>query len=161
MNEESRLGGVAAARPGGGACGRRRIAGLTVCDNQSVMRTLAVLALVLWLVAAAVAAQPPMTKLQIEVRNLSDKPIERASVVVRFVSGHSTMKLGKKIITTWEVRTNQDGVAKVPELPQGQIRVQVIATGYQTFGQIFDVTETEKTIQVKLNPPQAQYSPQE
>jgi len=48
----------------------------------------------------AVAAQPPMTKLQIEVRNLSDKPIERASVVVRFVSGHSTMKLGKKIITT-------------------------------------------------------------
>jgi hypothetical protein len=34
----------------------------------------------------------------------------------------------------------------------------VIAKGYQTFGQVFDVKEEEKTLEVKLNPPQAQYS---
>jgi len=34
----------------------------------------------------------------------------------------------------------------------------VIAKGYQTFGQIFDVTEEEKTIDIKLNLPQQQYS---
>jgi hypothetical protein len=69
--------------------------------------------------------------------------------------------MGKKVITSWEVRTNQEGVAKIPELPQGDIRIQVIAKGYQTFGQTFEVNETEKTIEIKLNPPQAQYSPQQ
>jgi hypothetical protein len=36
--------------------------------------------------------------------------------------------------------------------------VQVIAKGYQTFGNTFEVEEEEKTIEVKLNPPQPQYS---
>jgi len=34
----------------------------------------------------------------------------------------------------------------------------VIAKGYQTFGQIFDITEPEKTVPITLNPPQQQYS---
>jgi len=34
----------------------------------------------------------------------------------------------------------------------------VIAKGYQTFGQTFEVMEEEKTIEVQLNPPQPQYS---
>jgi hypothetical protein len=36
--------------------------------------------------------------------------------------------------------------------------VQIIAKEYQTFGQNFDVDEEEKTIDIKLNPPQPQYS---
>jgi hypothetical protein len=56
------------------------------------------------------------------------------------------------------MRTNQEGIAKVPEIPQGTILIQVIATGYQTFGQTFEVNELEKTIEVKLNSPQEQYS---
>ena len=71
------------------------------------------------------------------------------------------VKLGKKIMTSWEVRTNQEGLAKIPELPQGSIRIQVIASGYQTFGQVYEVKEAEKTIEIKLNPPQAQYSSHE
>jgi len=101
---------------------------------------------------------PPMTKLRIEVKNLNNKPVDRASVVVRFVEGRSIAKFGKKIITNWELRTNQEGVARIPTIPQGKIRVQVIAKGYQTFGQVFDVKEEEKTLEVKLLPPQAQYS---
>lgn len=104
------------------------------------------------------SADPPMTRLRIEVRNYNGKPVERASVVVRFVEGRSPAKLGKKIITQWEVRTNQEGVVKIPPIPQGKILVQVIAKGYQTFGQTFEVAEEEKTIEVKLNPPQPQYS---
>jgi hypothetical protein len=45
--------------------------------------------------------------------------------------------LGKAIRTSFELRTNQDGEAKIPTIPQGQIQVQAIAKGYQTFGQIF------------------------
>lgn len=103
-------------------------------------------------------ADPPMTKVQVEVRTLSDKPVERASVVVRFVEGRSAIKLGKKIVTSFQTKTNQDGIAKIPELPQGKLRVQVIAKGYQTFGDTFEVEEAERTILVKLNPPQPQYS---
>lgn len=99
-----------------------------------------------------------MTALRIEVRTPGDKPVERASVVVRFVEGRSYIKLGKKIKTNWELRTNQDGVAKIPPIPQGKILVQVIAKGYQTYGQTYDVNEEEKTIEIKLNPPQAQFS---
>jgi hypothetical protein len=77
---------------------------------------------------------------------------------VRFVEGHSVVKLGKSVLTTFEMRTNQEGEVKIPQIPQGKIRVQVIAKGYQTFGQVFDVTEDEKTIDIKLNPPQQQYS---
>jgi hypothetical protein len=50
------------------------------------------------------------------------------------------------------------GVAKIPPIPQGKIQVQVIAKGYQTFGQTYNITEEEKTIQLTLNPPQPQYS---
>jgi hypothetical protein len=78
--------------------------------------------------------------------------------VVDFVEGRSVLKLGKKVITHWEVRTNQEGMAKVPALPQGKVRIQVIARGYQTFGQIYEVEEDEKTLTIKLNPPQPQHS---
>jgi hypothetical protein len=106
----------------------------------------------------AVFADAPMTKLKIDVRTLGNKPVDRAAVIVQFVEGRSIVKLGKKIHTRWEVRSNQEGLAKIPAIPQGKIRIQVIAKGYQTFGQVFDVDEEEKTIQIKLNPPQPQYS---
>ncbi|HBY64359.1 MAG TPA: hypothetical protein DEH78_31445 [Solibacterales bacterium] len=119
---------------------------------------LALISFVLAACAVPVLADPPMTRLRIEVKTLSDKPVERASVVVKFDEGRSVVKLGKKMVTSWQVKTNQDGVAKVPALPQGKILVQVIAKNHQTFGQVFDVNEEEKTIEIKLNPPQSQYS---
>ena len=118
-------------------------------------RLLFVPVLLLWAFTAYAAV--PMTKLNMVVTTESGRPIDHASVVVRFVRGHVVFKL-KKLRTTYELRTNQDGEAKVPEIPQGEIRIQVIAKGFQTFGQIFDVTEEEKTIEIKLNPPQQQYS---
>jgi hypothetical protein len=99
-----------------------------------------------------------LTRLTIEVKNIYDKPIERASVIVRFVEGRSIKKFGKKIRTEWQLRTNQDGIAKIPPIPQGDVLVQVIAKGYQTFGQKFRIEEEERTIEVKLNPPQPQFS---
>lgn len=113
--------------------------------------------LVFGLTLPALAGDPPTTKLRVEVRTFTDKPIERASVVIRFLEGFNVVKM-KKRQTAWEIRTNQEGVAVLPPIPQGKISVQVIARGYQTFGQTFDVNEEEKTIEVKLNAPQPQYS---
>ena len=100
-----------------------------------------------------------MTTLSIEVKSAeSGKPVERASIVVRFVSGRDKLKLNRKIRTSWETRTNEGGVAKLPPIPQGKILVQVIAKGFQTFGETYDVAEEEKIIEIKVNPPQPQYT---
>ena len=110
------------------------------------------------LIAVSVLAAAEMTTLTVEVKTPSGNPVDRASVIVKFVKGRAKAKLGKKILKTWETRTNQEGLAKIPPIPQGTIQVQVIAKGYQTFGQIFEIDEEQKTVQVKLNPPQDQYS---
>src|SRR5687767_13302280 len=109
-------------------------------------------------VIAAPAADEETTRLTIDVKTFEGKPVDRASVVVRFVEGRSVKKLGKKVITRWELRTNQQGQAKIPPIPQGKILIQVIAKGFQTFGQTVEVEEEEKTVEVKLNPPQPQFS---
>ena len=98
------------------------------------------------------------TNLTIVVTNKNGKPIDRASVVVKFVQGRSKAKFGTKIRTEWDLKTTQEGVAKIPSIPQGKILIQVIAPNYQTFGQTFEIEEAEKTVDVKLNPPQAQYT---
>lgn len=107
---------------------------------------------------AFLLAADDTTRLKVEVKTLGDKPIDRASVVVDFVEGRSVVKLGKKNMTHWEIRTNQEGIAKLPMLPQGKVRIQVTAKNYQTFGQVYELDEPEKTLVIKLNPPQQQYS---
>jgi hypothetical protein len=98
------------------------------------------------------------TTLTISVKSQTGKPVEGASVIVKFVKGHDLTKFGKKIRKEWELRTNQEGLAKIPPIPQGTILVQIIAKNFQTFGQNFDVDEEEKTLDITLNPPQPQYS---
>jgi hypothetical protein len=104
---------------------------------------------------ALVIAKTPTTQLSIHVMTPGGKPLDRASVIVKFVS--SDIKI-KKTRTTWETKTDQEGFSRIPSIPKGKIQIQIIATGYQTFGQLFDITEDEKTIDIRLNPPQAQYS---
>ncbi|HKA01640.1 MAG TPA: carboxypeptidase-like regulatory domain-containing protein [Candidatus Solibacter sp.] len=127
-----------------------------MCERGNMMRALIVSAIVLSLAVTALAA--PMTKINIVVKSQTGKPVDRASVVVRFIQGHSIVKLGKAVRTTYELRTNQEGEASIPSIPQGKIRIQIIAKGYQTFGQDFDISEDEKTVNVTMNPPQQQYS---
>ena len=99
-----------------------------------------------------------MTTLTIAVKSPAGKPVEHASVIVRFVKGHSLVKLGKSIRKEWELQTNQDGIAKIPPIPQGTILIQVIAKNFQTYGENHEVDEEQKTIEIKLKPPQPQYS---
>jgi hypothetical protein len=127
-------------------------------NRDRFVRTLMVSAVLLAALASSALAAAPMTKITIVLKDQAGKAVDHASVVVRFVQGHSVVKLGKAVRTTFELRSNQEGEARIPSIPQGKILVQVIAKGYQTFGQTFDVTEEEKTIEITLNPPQQQYS---
>jgi 5-hydroxyisourate hydrolase-like protein (transthyretin family) len=108
------------------------------------------------LVALTLTAADP-TRLTVHVVSaLSGKPIDRASVIVRFKEGLGVNL--KKIQTSWETKTNQDGNVKLPSMPQGKIEIQIIASNYQTFGDVFVTDKPEQTIEIKLNPPQPQYS---
>ncbi|MGA7412983.1 MAG: hypothetical protein WBW33_21080 [Bryobacteraceae bacterium] len=104
------------------------------------------------------AFEPPQTVISVQVKNDYGKPVQHGSVILDFLSGHDAKKLGARRKIHWEMRLNLEGGAKFPSIPQGKVRVQVIADGYQTFGQNFDVDESAKTIDIKLNYPQKQYS---
>ncbi len=97
------------------------------------------------------------TQLAVHVLTPGGKPLERASVIIKFVSSNSPVKI-KRTRTTWETKTDQEGFTRIPSIPQGKIQIQIIASGYQTFGQLFDVDQAEKTIEIRMNDPQQQYS---
>jgi hypothetical protein len=100
-----------------------------------------------------------LTRLQIHVTNQRGNPVDRASVIVKFVSGRSVKALGlKKSRLSWELKSSQEGMAKIPGIPKGKILVQINAKNYQTFGDTFDIDEDERVIDVVLKDPQAQYS---
>ncbi|MCZ2152783.1 MAG: hypothetical protein LC114_02590, partial [Bryobacterales bacterium] len=71
---------------------------------------LSLILLVLALAFAAPAQDSDMTSITVEVTTVKGVPIPRASVVVRFVEGRSIVKLGKKIVTSYQLRTSKEGV---------------------------------------------------
>jgi hypothetical protein len=98
------------------------------------------------------SSQSATVKLRIEVASAADgKPIGNASVYVRF--NESGGFLHREKLTELNFKTNQDGSAKIPEVPQGKILIQVIAKGWHTFGKWYDIETDEQTIQIKLDPP--------
>lgn len=103
-------------------------------------------------------ASAPETTITVLVKNQFDKPVENAAVILDFLGSHQIAKLGKRKPIHWEVHTNLEGLAHFPPVPQGTIQLQVIKKDYQTFGDKFDVDSDAKTLNIKLNPPQKQYS---
>jgi len=121
---------------------------------ETLMRTL--LAIVL-LLCATPAFTADNTKLTVQVHSAdTGKPVDRASVVIKFRHGRNINL--KKIVTNWETKTNQEGNVTIPSMPQGEVQIQVIAQHFQTFGDIYQLTEPEQTVSIKLNRPQPQYS---
>jgi uncharacterized GH25 family protein len=103
-------------------------------------------------------AAEPETNVIVKVKNTHDKPVDNAEVILDFLGSHQMEKLGKRKAVHWEVHSNQEGVAHFPPVPQGTIQIQVVAKGYQTFGDKYEIETDSKGIDVTLNPPQAQYS---
>lgn len=91
------------------------------------------------------------TKLRIVVTAGDDKPVGNASVYVRFSTPGGFLHHDK--LAEMNFKTNQDGSVKVPEIPQGKVLIQVIATGWHTYGKWYDVQKDEETIAIKLAPP--------
>jgi hypothetical protein len=82
------------------------------------------------------------------------KPIDSASVYIRYVEEH---KHGRDKKIEMNLKTNQSGVCHVPVVPPGKFIVQVIAEGWKTYGEYYDVNQTEQTINISLVRPPKWY----
>jgi hypothetical protein len=82
------------------------------------------------------------------------KPVDSASVYVRYVEEH---KHGKDKKIEMNLKTNQSGVCHVPVNPPVKFLVQVIADGWKTYGQYYDASETDQTINISLVRPPKWY----
>jgi len=82
------------------------------------------------------------------------KPIDSASVYVRYVEEH---KHGKDKKIEMNLKTNQSGVCHVPVIPPGKFVVQVIADGWKTYGEYYELNQSEQTINITLVRPPKWY----
>jgi hypothetical protein len=87
------------------------------------------------------------------VKDYNGKPIRNASVVMHPVNKH-----GKQESGGIELKANEDGKCSFDGIPYGKLRVQVLAHGFQTFGQDYEIDQPRMAITVKLKRPQQQYS---
>jgi len=129
-------------------------------DNRLMKPRLLLLAAAVFLLTcfALPAKDVPSTLIRISVTNQFDKPVENAEVILDYIGGRQVLKGGTKKRVHWEVHTNQEGVAHFPPVPEGKIQIQVNKKTYQTWGKEIDAAGAEQTVDVKLAPPQSQYS---
>lgn len=118
------------------------------------MRTIAISFATAVLLASAALAQDDMAVLNfIVIRDYSGKPVRNASVVM-----HPVEKNGKQSKGGLQIKTDADGKASFDGVPYGKLRVQVLATGFQTFGDDYVIDKPTMEITVKMKRPQGQYS---
>lgn len=90
------------------------------------------------------------------VKDKSGSPVQGAGVVLKQASV-DTGRLGKDPFQV-ELHTDSKGTITVQGFAPGVVLVQVIAQGYQTYGQAFIMEHADETVHVKLDPPQRQIS---
>lgn len=114
----------------------------------------AALIVIVMLVAALAAAEQKTADLKFTVlKHENGKPVRNASVVL-----HPVNKDGKQGKGGFELKTDPEGQASFSAAPYGKMRVQVLARGYQTFGEDYDITQPQHEFVIKLKKPQGQYS---
>jgi hypothetical protein len=129
---------------------------------------LSVLAVGLGLVACSVAAHgqdptpsrgrkykapPPTGRVEVTIlKDVNGKPIENAAVIFHpMVNGKDEGNM--------ELKTNEDGKAIIDVLPIGDtVRLQVIAHGFQTYGEDYKVDKADMGVEIRLKRPGEQYS---
>jgi hypothetical protein len=94
-------------------------------------------------------------RLTIEVTAGDDNvPVENASVYVKFVERRKFWKDKKYELN---VKTNREGIAHIPDPPLGKVLIQIIAEGWRTYGQSYEITDQKQVIKIHLEKPPKWY----
>jgi len=118
------------------------------------MRRGALIVIVMLVAAMLAAADNKTSELKFTiVKDENGKPVRNAAVVL-----HPVEKDGRQGKGGFELKTDPEGQASFAAAPYGKLRVQVLARGYQTFGEDYEITQPQHEIVIKLKKPQGQYS---
>ena len=130
-----------------------RLGSLRLNSGQALR--LAVMVVLALAVVLPAVGEDKTTRLTLQVVRETDKqPVANAHVVVHF----KEEKLLKDKRGSWETKTNRKGVVVLPDVPLGVAKVQIIAKGYQTYGDEHELTKPEEELTILLKPPQKQVS---
>jgi Carboxypeptidase regulatory-like domain len=105
------------------------------------------------LLAGATAADKFAELNFLVLKDANGKPVRNASVVIHPIEGE-----GKQSKGGLQVKTDADGKAALHSIPYGKLRLQVLAPGYQTFGEDFVINQPSHEFTIKLKKPQEQFS---
>ena len=87
------------------------------------------------------------------IKDDNGKPVRNAAVIM-----HPVNPKGKQERGGMELKTDPEGKTNFDGIPYGLLRVQVLAHGFQTFGEDYDVEKAKMEITIKLKRPQGQFS---
>jgi len=83
----------------------------------------------------------------------SGKPVRNAAVIL-----HPVKQNGKQAKGGVELKTDAEGKTESDAIPFGLLRVQVIAPGFQTFGDDYTINQAEQVVTIRLKRPTDQYT---
>ena len=137
-----------------GFCGDRLGGG---CLEWGAMNRRVAFVLAVVLSAGYAAAQDdegPVASLRfLVVKDGNGKPVKNASVIM-----HPVNRKGKQERGGMQLKTDPEGRTGFDGIPYGRLRVQVLAQGFQTFGEDYDINKADMEIKIKLKRPAGQYS---
>lgn len=153
---------------GGHASSEKMLVRTMIVENNFMKCSLRAIVLLLLCAAVSATAQdkpadsaanadsgPKDARITIVVTGGDEKkPVDSASVYIRYVEEH---KHGKDKKIEMNLKTNQSGVCHVPVNPPGKFLIQVIAEGWKTYGEYYDASPTEQTINISLVRPPKWY----
>jgi hypothetical protein len=131
-------------------------------DMKKMLLACALLGLTVLAITPAVSAQKDKEEDEIGptswlnflvLKDDNGKPVRNAAVIM-----HPVNPKGKQEKGGMELKTDVDGKAEFNGIPYGMLRVQVLAQGFQTYGQDFDIDQPKIELTIKLKRPQHQFS---
>lgn len=87
------------------------------------------------------------------IKDDNGKPVRNAAVIM-----HPVDEKGKQERGDLELKTDPEGRANFDGIPYGPLRVQVLAHGFQTYGEDFEISKAKTEVTIKLKRPQGQFS---
>jgi hypothetical protein len=123
------------------------------------MKRAAFLGVALLVLATSALAQkdadnePTATMNFLILKDDNGKPVRNASVIM-----HPVNSRGKQERGDLELKTDPEGKSSFEGIPYGKLRVQVLAPGFQTYGEDFLIDREKIELTIKLKRPKGQYS---
>ena len=87
------------------------------------------------------------------IKDDNGKPVRNAAVVLHPVNAKGRQERGGM-----ELKSSPEGKCDFDGVPYGVLRVQVLAHGFQTYGEDFDIGKPKTEITIKLKRPAGQFS---